>query len=74
MTLQEKVCTEMTFILEQVPSSYIRKIPKEIIEKIKINISPTRYRQLDKSKTFYNQDISDETLELLEWMSKAYWM
>lgn len=70
---KEKIYAELTFILEQIPSSYIKVIPQKLIDKFKNNMSIQWYNRFDKDKVFYKQDIKRETLLMLAFLYYKYW-
>lgn len=69
----KKLCAELMFVLEQVPYSYSQAIPKEVKDNIKNEMSIEHYNSFDQDKTFYEQDISEETLETLLDIYDKYW-
>lgn len=69
----ENIYAELTFILEQIPYSYNKLIPEEIKKKLKDKMSLEHYNSFDKSKTFYDQNISEDTLKMLVSLYNKYW-
>lgn len=69
----KKLCAELMFVLEQVPYSYSNAIPKEVKENIKKEMSIEHYNSFDKDMTFYEQSISEETLQTLLDIYDKYW-
>ena len=57
MMEEEKIYAELAFILEQLPYSYSKLIPSNIIDKIKTEMSVEWYLKFDKDKVFYKQNI-----------------
>lgn len=70
---KEKIYAELTFILEQIPHSYIKEIPQKLKDKFKNNMSIQWYERFDKDKVFYEQDIKRETLLMLAFLYYKYW-
>lgn len=67
------IYAELTFILEQIPYSYNKLIPEEIKQKLKDKMSIEHYNSFDKSKIFYDQNISEDALKMLVSLYNKYW-
>lgn len=72
MMEEEKIYAELAFILEQLPYSYSKLIPNNIIDKIKTEMSVEWYLKFDKDKVFYKQNIQRETILMLSFLYYEY--
>lgn len=63
--MNNKVLAELDFVFSQLPPSYLKKIPQEMIEEAKNNKDLDWYNRFDKNIPFTKQELSDKTLQIL---------
>lgn len=67
-----KLCAQLTFILSQLPYTYINMIPLYVKEKIKNNMDLEEYSKYDESVVFFKQNIDCETIKFLILLLNKY--
>lgn len=73
MTNYEIAFSETNEILKQLGEKYISKIPKEILELIVTHKDKNHRFSFDINKKIEDQNIHDETIEVLAFLSYNYW-
>lgn len=65
--------SELYFILEQIPNSYMMLVPRNIITKLKQQMSLEHYNSFNTDEVFYKQNFDTTTIDLLEKIYLKYW-
>ena len=73
MNETEKIYAELMFILSQVPYSYMQKVPKDMVDKMKSKMSNEWYQHFNPEIVFFKQKFQTRTLKLLEEINSRYW-
>ena len=73
MITREQICAELYFILNQTPYSYIKLLPSELLNNLKIRMSIEWYNKFNPDKVFTKQKFDNKTLKLLEEIRTKYW-
>ena len=73
MNENEKIYAELMFILNQVPYSYMQKVPKDMVDKMKSKMSNEWYQNFNPEIVFFKQKFQTRTLKLLEEINSRYW-
>ena len=71
--VMSKIYAELVFILDQVPYSYSKLIPEELMMNLKNNMSLDWYKSFKKDKVFYKQKFHKETILMLSMLYYKYW-
>ena len=66
--------TEVSEILKQLGKEYTDKIPQEVLELIEKNKYKNSNFKFDINKKIADQEIHDETLEVLAYLNCNYWL
>ena len=64
---------EVLCILNQMSEDDVDKIPKEVIERLRQNVSDEYIAKYDSSKSLYEQGYQNETLAILAMLNLNYW-
>ena len=62
--------SELAFAFSQMHEHHLEMIPKEILQDVSENFDATLINHLDPDKPFSEQNLSEETLEVLEKLFK----
>ena len=62
--------SELAFAFSQMHEHHLEMIPKEILQDVSENFDETLINHLDPDKPFSEQNLSEETLEVLEKLFK----
>lgn len=65
--------TEVNCLLEYLPKSYIDKLPKKLIELIKMQSNEQYNINIDPNKSLLEQNFSKKTKDLISVMKYNYW-
>ena len=68
-----KAYTEVNCLLEYLPQSYIDKLPKKLIELIKIQSNEQYNINIDTNKSLLEQEFSQKTKDLIAVLKYNYW-
>lgn len=68
-----KACKEVSEILRNIEEEDLEKIPKEFLDKIKKNADIDYETKLDYNKSFEEQEVLPETIDLLAYIYRKYW-
>lgn len=69
----EKACKEVIELLKYFPRESVEKIPKEELELYKKNMDNTYEYEVDKTKPFNEQKMSDKTKAIFAIIFRDYW-
>lgn len=68
-----KACTEVCEVFEFLDDNYINSIPKKFMEFLKENQDINYKKDLDAQKPLENQNLLQETIDLLALIKLTYW-
>ena len=57
--------TELAFVFSQLYDKHLEMVPQDLLEEVSKDIDGSLIAHLDPDKPFTEQDISEETLEIL---------
>lgn len=69
----EKACKEVIELLKYFPRESVEKIPKEELELYKKNMDNSYEYEVDKTKPFNEQKMSDKTKAIFAIIFRDYW-
>lgn len=56
---------ELAFVFSQLYDKHLEMVPQDLLEEVSKDIDPSQISHLDPDKPFTEQDLSEETLEIL---------
>ena len=69
----DKVYAEVYFFITQLPYSYKEALPKQLVNKLKENMSQEHFDKFDKLDLLINQNPTEKTIDFIISLSK-YWV
>ena len=70
--MNKKVRAELMFVFSQLHTHHLKLVPQEIINEAKSDFDEEVFFNLDRSKPFTEQDLSEETFEILHDVFSKY--
>ena len=68
-----EIYSELYFILQQVPYSYMKTLPPDTMAKLEQDMSLEHYNSFRKDQIFYKQNFDKESINILEKICQKYW-